>query len=406
MDLLNVLNGMEIEKLNTEQLDKVPALDLHSMLLVEDAEKIPQLIKKLSNQKLQALVDIASWDKDSFNPINFSTWMNVLLTFPPQEAAEQLKRINRQELRLFLSSVFEIQWLNQDEQYDGNPFITPDNVFVIFPKEEGNPDIQTAIELINISYLAGVDFGRALCIDAMTTSYLVVEEEARRFKEARLSDEGIPSYIDALELFHFEDPTRLLKSILKMVGDDHFKKSAQDKEYLISQFAVVPRSYWDNSFKIDPGLVDDVRLELSSLLTASIVLNNVVNQDAKHITEVANRSKSYFNIGLELIKENSSKSLSEVVQFVKLRHVFRLGFSLLVDLKNNATKVRAGIDALNRPDIINADEDVFLKALLATIPMLQLSLTDTLKQFETLEQLKEARKKLSDIASRLLISRS
>lgn len=402
MDLLNVLNGLEIEKLNTEQLDKVPALDLHAMLLVENAEKIPQLIKKLSNEKLQALVDISSWDKDSFNPIFFSTWMNVLLTFPPQEAAEQIKRINRQELRMFLSSVFDIQWLNQDEQYDGNPFITPDNVFVIFPKDEASTEVQTAIELINISYLAGMDFGRALCIDAMTTSYSIVEEEARRFKEARLSDEGIPSYMDALELFHFEDPTRLLKSILKMVGDDKFKKSAPDKEYLISQFAVVPRSYWDNSFKIDPTLVDDVRLELSSLLTASIVLNNVANQDAKHISEVANRSRCYFNIGLELIKENTSKSLTEVVKFVKLRHIFRLGFSLLVDLKNNATKIKTAIDLLKRPDVINADEEVFLKALLSPIPMLQLKLEDHIKQFETLEQLKEARKKLSSIASNLV----
>jgi len=401
MEFLNVLNGLEIDKLNTEQLDKVPALDLHAMLLVADAERIPQLIKKLSNEKLQALVDISSWDKDNFNPINFSTWMNVLLTFPPEEAAAQFKRINRQELRMFLSSVFDIQWLNHDEQYDGNPFITPDNVFILFPKE-GSTEAQTAIELINISYLAGMDFGRALCIDAMTTSYSIVEEEARRFKEARLSDEGIPSYMDALELFHFEDPTRLLKSILKMVGDDKFKKSSQDKESLISQFAVVPRSYWDNSFRIDTGLVDDVRLELSALLTASIVLNNVANKDAKHIKEVAERSRCYFNIGLELIKENSTKSLSEVVQFVKLRHVFRLGFSLLVDLKNNATKVKAGIDVLKRPDIINPDEEVFIKALLSTIPMLQFDLVDTLKQFETLEQLKEARKKLSDIASRLV----
>lgn len=404
MDLLNVLNGMEIEKLSTEQLDKVPALDLHSMLLVENAEKIPQLIKKLSNEKLQALVDISSWDKDNFNPISFSTWMNILLTFPPEEAAQQIKRIDRQELRMFISSVFDIQWLNQDEQYDGNPFITPDNVFVVLPKEEGNPEIQTAIELINISYLAGMDFGRALCVDAMTTSYSIVEEEARRFKEARLSDEGIPSYMDALELFHFEDPTRLLKNILKMVGDDKFRKSSQNKEYLISQFAVVPRSYWDNSFKIDPSLVDDVRLELSSLLTASIVLNNVANQDAKHITDVADRSRSYFNIGLELIRENSSKSLSEVVQFVKLRHIFRLGFSLLVDLKNNATKVKTGIDALNRPDIMSPDDEVFLKALLSTIPMLQLDLADTLKQFETLDQLKQARARLSGLASKLLVS--
>ncbi len=401
MDSLNFLANLEIEKLNTEQLDKVPAIDLHSMMLIEDTDNLPKIVKILSNEKLQVLVDISSWDKDNFNSVSFSTWMNVLLSLPPMEASQQIKRIDRQELQLFISSVIDIKWLDPDKLYDGNPYITPDNVFVMFAKEEGS-EVQTAIELINIAYLESVAFGRELCMDAMTSVYSIVEEEARRFKDARLSDEGIPTYMDSLELFHYEDPTRLLKQILKMVGEKELKKGHQDKEYLISQFAVVPRSYWNKSFKVSPELFDDIQIELSALLTASIVVNNATNQDAKYIKNIVERSRSYFNIGLELVKENTDRDLTEVLQFVKLRHIFRLGFSLLVDLKNNASKVTIGLETLKRPDVISPDEESFLKALHMSIPMLQLTLSDDPKQFETLEQLKEARKKLSNIASRLI----
>jgi hypothetical protein len=73
-----------------------------------------------------------------------------------------------------------------------------------------------------------------------------------------------------------------------------------------------------------------------------------------------------------------------------------------VDLKNNASKLKIGLDTLKRPDVISPDEEIFIRALHSPIPMLQLTLTDDPKQFETLEQLKEARKKLSNIASRLV----
>jgi len=401
MDMPNILNHLEIDKLNTEQLDKVPAIDLHSLLLVEDAEKVPQIIKSLSREKLQVLIDISSWNKDSFDPMNFSIWMKLLLSFPPIEAAKEVQRIDRQELQLFLTSVLEIKWFDPQKVYDGDPFITLDNAFIMFPKEEG-AIVQTAVELINAAYFENMEYGRALCLDTMTSAYSPLEEESHRFKEARLADEGIPSYMEALELFHFENPTRLLKQILGMIGDKHYKKSHQDKEYLISQFAVVPRAYWDQPFKVDPELLDDIQIELSALLTASIIINNVANKEAKYIKEVVERSRSYFNIGLELVTENSDKNITEVLQFVKLRHIFRLGFSLLVDLKNNATKVKVGFDALKRPDMITPDEEEFLRALLMPIPMLQLTLSDSLKNFETLEQLKEARKKLSSLASRLI----
>jgi hypothetical protein len=123
-----------------------------------------------------------------------------------------------------------IAWYDADKVYDENPFITPDNVFVMFPKSSDKEEAtgqrleteltQIAINMINLAYLEGTEFGRRLCLDAMNVLYSTSEEETLRFRNARLSEEGLPTYIEALELFHYEDPKKLLSNILKMVGKD------------------------------------------------------------------------------------------------------------------------------------------------------------------------------------------
>ncbi|MEI6079287.1 MAG: DUF6178 family protein [bacterium] len=408
-NLLTIHQGTELSLLNTEQLDKLPVIDLHTSLLVEDAERIPSIIKNLSTEKLLAVVDLSSWDKDKFSPADFAIWLKVILTMEPKEALGEIMRLDHQELALFLSTVFDVKWYDPDQIYDGNPILTPDNVFLLFPKlegteEEGESELnRIADQVIDIAYLDGnLQFGRQLCIDTMNVAYSLNEEECYATKNARLADEGLPTYIEALELFYFEDPSKLLRKIIKMSGDAQHKKSSPDHDYIISSFTVVPKAYWDSIFNFSDQLLHDLQIELSALLTASIVVNNVVDKDSKHISEVIDRSKSYFNLGLELIRENISVSLEELLGYAKLRDIFRLGFSLLVDIKRNAGNLKAAVTALNRPDIIGPDEKEFLDHLLGTIPMFQKTIDAQPVAFEKLEQLKEARKMLSAIAERIV----
>lgn len=103
-----------------------------------------------------------------------------------------------------------------------------------------------------------------------------------------------------------------------------------------------------------------------------------------------------------MIRENYKGLLEDLLNKVELKLIFRLGFSLLVDLRKNANNVKTALDAINRPDIIDADEQEFLKNLILPIPMFLMSLDEKPTQFDTLEQLKTARKKLSQIANRLV----
>ncbi|MEI6092819.1 MAG: DUF6178 family protein [bacterium] len=405
---LNVHSGVELSLLSTDQLDQVSIVDLHTSLLVEDAENIPLLVQKLSDEKFLALIDLSSWEKDKFSAMNFATWLKVILSMDLDASIIEIKRLDKQELSLFMSNVLEVRWYDADQIYEGDPILTQDRVFVIFSKlqEDGKTEHELeeiANKIINIAYLdEGMQLGRQICMDIMRVVYSAQEEEAYRIKNGRLADEGIPTYIDALELFYFEDPSKLLKKILKTTELAGNKKSSPSQDYIISSFTVVPRSYWDSISKFSDELLQDLQVELSALLTSSIVVNNVLAEDSKHIKEVIDRSKSYFNLGMELIKENANVSLEDLLNFVKLREIFRLGFSLLIDIKRNASKIKIAAEALNRPDILNPDEKEFIDHLLSTIPMFQKTIDVKPVAFEKLDQLKEARQTLSSIAERMV----
>ncbi|MFH1224145.1 MAG: DUF6178 family protein [Pseudomonadota bacterium] len=396
----------ELSLLTSDQIDQISIIDIHSTLLVEDAQKIPGIIKGLSQEKLLALVDLSSWNKDSFDHVNFSVWLKVIMSLQPADALYQLKRFDQQEISLFLSSVAEIEWFDADKQYDGNHFVTSDRAFIIRTKEnaEETEIFNLAIELINLSYSEDMQYGRMFCMDSMNILISSVEEECYRIKNARLSEEGIPTYIDALELFSYENPTKLLKRIIKMVGDDKNKKSPPFTEYVIPEFAIVPRAYWD-AFDVNKELAENLQVELSALLTSSVVINNAGTKGQKEISEVIKRSVSYFNLGMELIKENTSESPGKLLRYVQLKHIFRLGFCLLVDLKKNANNLKVAMDAVKRAELITPDEEEFLKQLTLPIPMFQKTLIDKPTQFETLEQLKDARKTLSEIAGKIVKTR-
>ncbi len=410
---LNIHKGAELALLSTDQMDGLSIIDLHTGLLAENAESIPSIIQKLSDEKLLALVDLSSWEKDRFSPVNFATWIKIISTMKEFEALREIKRLDQDELVLFLANILEIRWYDADQIYESDPFITPDNVFVMFSKssesEQGIGEkletelTQLAVGMINLAYLdEGIQYGRQLCMDAMNVMYSTAEEEILRFRNARLSEEGLPTYIEALELFYYEDPKKLLANILKMVGKDEYKKGSPDRNYVISSLTVVPKSYWDERLNIPEATLLDLQVELSALLTSAVVVNNAATENSKHIAEVIERSKSYFDLGLQLINEGNKIELPLLVQYVKLRHIFRLGFCLLIDIKRNASNVKAGLIALNRPDIIDADQKEFIEELLKPIPMFQKSLSEKPVPFETLEQLKEARKELSIIADKLI----
>lgn len=395
-------NNFDLTNLKTDQIDKINAIDIHSVLLEEDATNIPSIIKNLSNEKLLALVDISSWEKDTFDTNNFAMWLKIILSLKPYEALKEIKRLDQRQLVMFLSQNLIVDWYDPETTYQDESFLTDDKAFILFARNGNLKDERNLISLdvLKLAYIEGISYGRRLCIDAMNLIYSSEEEEAYRIKNARLSDEGIPTYIEAMELFHFEKPTSLLKSILSKVKNKKSKKLSPKSDFVSSVFTVVSKDYWKNFIDLNDDIVNDLQVELSALLTSSLVINNAVDKNEKYIKGVIERSKSYLLLGLDLIKENSDLSLNDILHYVKLRHVFRLGFSLLIDLKQNASNIKAVKENVDIKEMLSFEEDEFIEKLLLTIPMYK-EKDEKPREFKSLEDVKNAREILSSIAKKL-----
>lgn len=379
---------------DSNKINSLNIIDIHSNLLIEDAQSIPDVISKLSDEKLLALIDISSWQKDRFDVFNFSTWLKVIFSLPPYEALTQVKRLDSSELVMFIQNIIDIKWYDTDELYDGDYKITHDNAFILFPKDKDMFDL--CVHLIDLCYLEDMAFGRKLCIDAMSFIYSTLEEDTYRIRNSRLADEGIPTYLESLELFYFEKPSKILKDISKILIEKK-KRYKPEKTYPVSEFAVVTKEYWSEFINLTSEEVEWLEIELSSLLTASIVMNNAVDKDEAFIKEIVDRSKSYFRLGMELIRDELG--VSDILKYVSLKYVFRLGFSLLVDLKKNATNLSNIFKTLDKEILLTADDDEFIKNLTAPIPVFKKRIDAPLEEFKTLEKVKEARKRISEIAN-------
>ena len=67
----------------------------------------------------------------------------------------------------------------------------------------------------------------------------------------------------------------------------------------------------------------------------------------------------------------------------------------------NAANVKAAMDKFSQPAMILQDEEEFVNSLLKPIPVFKTSVTAKEENFEKLEQLKEARSLLSQLAEKL-----
>lgn len=396
---------LSLDSLNTEQLKKLSVLDIHLAILNNEEESIPDLVKKLPAKKLNSLIDISAWDRDNFNAQNFSFWIKNILSLEYEDSYTQINKLDHQELVLFLSNTVNINWYDKDEIYPENPILTDDFAFLIRPNNLNYDDelFNVAATIIKNAYLNDFAMGRKLCLETMGLTYSLQEEECFRNKNIRLSEEGVPSFEEAMKLYFYENPSILLKKILKYVDQSQYKKHKPDSSYIISEHTVVSKDYFDKNFSdISKELEDIIKIELSNLITASIVVNNALNKDTKHVLGIIERSINYYSLGVELIKDSIAIDNTKILTYIPLKEIFRLGFSLLIDMKRNANKLQVLINEFEDKILISSDDEEFLNNLLLPIPRYFINFETKVYDFTSLSKLKEARVRLSELAKKIL----
>jgi len=403
--MLTDLNKFDLKNLNTIELDNLSVLDIRLSLETLDEEEYSLVLQKLSSEKLNTVLDLHTWTKDNFLVDEFSSFINKFLSLNFEEAYQNLRKIDQNSIILYLSKIISVAWYDKDEIYPDNPIITDDFTFIIRPKNT-SVDIEnfsTATHLIKNAYLNEFSYGRKLCLDIIALIDLEHEELCFKFKNSRLEEEGIPSYIEALDLYFYEKPTIIIKKILNCINNEKLKKHEPLRSYIISKHTIIGKEYFDKYFNgISKELEEIIKTEFSTLITASIVINNAANKDSNLILSIIKRSFNYFFLGIELIKEYETVDILKLLNYVPLKDIFRLGFSLLIDLKRNASNLKNIINTLDSSVLIDQEIEEFINNLLKPIPLYFTSFNEATEDFSKLSQIKEARLKISELTKKIV----
>ena len=295
------------------------------------------LITLASTEQIIGFLDLDCWDKDIIDLPNLYQWLSLLTHTSEDKLAEVLKTIDL-EILSYLFTMHTRIYRNNDSldiRILRNFFYTADNQYVI---EVTKKDYFEVIK--KIAYKIGeddvafvVNFFESIAYTLPST----LEETAYEQRKARLEDLGIIDFYDAQDIYSYVKPT-----VGASLSDDTSFIEKISEESII----FLPTIFWESGRKemfLDQAIsqINDV-VFLNSLKTQLLYLANklisahrINFSSMENIQERMEELRATLNLGLEYASQGNITTAQELLKKKSVMYLFKLGFSLTLDLKRH-----------------------------------------------------------------------
>jgi hypothetical protein len=305
---------------------------------VGDDDALP-LLQMASDEQWQHIVDMELWSRDRIEIRQVSAWLGRLQQADVARLARWLCGEGQLLAHLYFSKKVRVEVRSREEVYDGSDgFITFDNVYFF---KVLDPEHEETIRNI-LQHLASVDFVR---YQAMLLSFAGVlpaelEEEMYRLRNVRLAEDGFLPYEEAISAY-----THINGDSLKREGDRAEPGDSPEPDDRVP----VPLSPMIHTGKtsllaastrrvIDPVFADRVRLEFAGLCNQVIAADGVIVNDLEVLLKGCRKTAGFISLGLERLTKGNLALAEEYLRNNPLIALFRLGFSLALELKWDAER--------------------------------------------------------------------
>ncbi len=300
--------------------------------------------------QVQSLFDLDCWNKDRPNFARMREWIEALSEAGKRRLADGLMQLDMEMVALLLRGYVKVHRLddpNAAEDPPANRYVQLDEHYLIeFIRNDSITQhitdfIEEAFER-DYNYFAGV----------MEEIYWGVqaelEEEAYRFRSARLSDRGFPDYFEAQDVFAYISPSDFLN-----IREQYEKPSRADQmddgEVIPPEMAPVVDGT-DNSL-FNHALIAgfaahsqrQVRAEMAMVSNQVLMARAVDFGDLEAVRNAVEMTHHYLNLGLENLAGGELSAAVSHLRDTHLKLLFRLGVSLTIDLRKRADKTLAGL---------------------------------------------------------------
>ncbi len=275
------------------------------------------------------ILDMELWDKWNFSTEKSYEWLGHLVEGGEAVVAEQLPHLDLELLLLMLEKEISVgggigELLPDDERtFDWDH--TFDNLYFITFKNDKHA--RTVGSFLDIVYRTNHDIYLGIMEGVKGEIEDELEELAFRFRSGRLADLGFPELEEAQTLYARIDPASFAleggKELLTAAIHRHLPVRPGAAESLLDRLLARPGA-------------DEINQELTYLVNSALVVDGAALHDREAMMAIFERVHGYLNVALEFLARNDEEKAFAILAGERLKRLFQLGFSIVMDLAKQA----------------------------------------------------------------------
>ncbi len=293
-------------------------------------------------EQLNHLFDLEWWEKDGLQASNAIAWLGRLERASEHNLLAWLYTADFELLVALFKKWIRVAVAEEDvdpmEARDQLPPNTVDDVYfweTLYPQYE-----ELLTRVLNLLFDVNQGFYRELMNHVIWRGDSVMEEEAYHFHRARLEDDSIPDFYEALEIYRSISPGEIVavEKTPDSTGEDASAPSfalalVPEGEILGKTLAAIE----------DPALLHMLQFELASLANKVVVADRLSPGSPAALRDAVAKAAAYVNLGLELVASGDGETATRALGSVYLEHLFRLAHARIARVRTRFDRiVRSG----------------------------------------------------------------
>jgi len=283
-------------------------------------------------QQLVHLFDLEWWEKDVIQPAKALQWLErlamaseeKLLAWLYQADFELLTALFKKCLRVVVAPE-DIDLLEAGEQLPKHTL--DDQYFWETPYLQFEDFLERLLRLL---FEVHPGFYRELMNHLIWVPEAGVEEDAYRFTQARLEDQAIPAYEDALRIYSSIGPGEL-----ETLKDLEIMESSEASQPVFALALLSGDDLLSTALAgiHEPRLVATLCLELASLANKVIRADRLALDEPQVLRQAVQKAGAHVNLGLDLMSRGNPQKAGKILERIFLEHLFRLAHTQLLKVK-------------------------------------------------------------------------
>lgn len=295
------------------------------------------LLALASPEQVRDMFDLDCWRKDTLDERRVAAWLMLLDEAGSGKLAEWALHADIELLVLLVKRYLEVVRqieVEEDPNFDQSQYFTFDDQYLLRFIGEAEPILSLVIERLRV-----LDYDKYKYVLEWSMLELEsnLEEDTLHWRNARLADRGYPDYEQAQKLFRVV--------AVESVSLDPFRRAttprvryAEGEDLVFSDHALMLLEVHDSLLvralsSLSGAVVEEISQELAILTNEAVVAQARDPGEVGEVKRCVEDVHDYVNIGLAYFAQENDAAAARLVQEVRLRPFFQVGFSLTARLQ-------------------------------------------------------------------------